>query len=432
MPLFRPSRRAVLGTAALSLVPAWLGLRLGRRFPAHLGLWPAFADSGSKRSLILIWMDGGMSHLDTFDGKPEAPADIRGDLESMESDLEGVFVSRRLPRLAKAMRRFTIVRSLTSGEGNHDRGSHYLLTGHRPSAVLVHPALGAVLSLEPGSGGPFPAYVAIPSAPPQGREGFLPLTCGPFEVEGDPSRGDFRVKDLAPRPGLERALELLDRADALDGRPRSAAEKARDELLAAARSLSLDPEAREVFELGREKPELRERYGRHLLGQSLLLARRLVESGARTVMVRYEGWDHHSAIRTGLTHGYPPKLDAVDQAVSELIEDLTRRGLSERVVVALASEFGRTPRLNPAAGRDHWPRAHSALLFGAGLREGCVIGKTDARGEEPVERPVSPADLHATLLTALGADLRLALETPDGRPVRLIEEGAEPIAEALG
>jgi uncharacterized protein (DUF1501 family) len=186
-----------------------------------------------------------------------------------------------------------------------------------------------------------------------------------------------------------------------------------------------------LFDLNRETPETRERYGRKLLGQSTLLARRLVEGGVRTVLVRFKGWDHHESIARAMTYGFPPKLEALDQAVTALHEDLARRGLDERVTVVLASEFGRTPRINPRGGRDHWARASSVLLFGGGLRRGVVVGKTDANGEAPIERPVSPADLFCTVLGALGADLEQVLHTPDGRPVRTVNESAKPIHEIL-
>jgi hypothetical protein len=389
--------------------------------------WLTGPVAGPQRSLILLWMDGGMSHLDTFDGKPEAPPDIRGELRSVESDLAGVFVSEHLPRLRKTVARCSVIRTLTSGEGNHDRGSHYLLTGHRPSAVLVHPSLGSLRSAEAlAEPGPMPAYVAIPLAPEYGWQGFLPLLHGPFEL----GAGDSRP-DLMPRAGADRALDLLARVDALDGAPRSEGERARDHFLARAQALSLDPDARAVFDLGRERPETRARYGPHQLGQACLLARRLVHAGVRTVLVRDTGWDHHVGLKNALTYGFPPKLAGLDQALAALADDLDRTGLSDRVVVCLASEFGRTPRLNPSGGRDHWPRAHSAVLFGAGIRRGCVVGRTDARGEEPAERPVSPADLFATLLAALGADLATVLRTPDGRPVRILEDGAAPVREVL-
>jgi len=402
----------------------------------------AQAKSASKRSLILVWLDGGLSHLDTFDGKPDASGEIRGELVTKESSVEGVFVSEHLPKLSKRMKDCCLIRSLTSGEGNHDRGSHYMLTGHRPSPVLTYPSFGALLSgptnasdaKTPSSSvavAGLPTYVAVPTSPPYGHHGFLPRTHGPFEIESDPSKGNFRVKNLAPRADSERRLELLERLDKLDGTPRSRDELARDDFLERALALSLEPRAREVFDVSKEPPESRKRYGRHRLGQSCLLARRLVESGARTVLVRDQGWDHHQTIKTRMTYGFPPKLPALDESISALIDDLERRGLSERVLVVVASEFGRTPRINPAGGRDHWPRAHSALLFGAGLRRGTVIGKTDVRGEEPIERPVSPADFFATALAALDVDLETVSHTSDGRPVRLVEEGARPIRDAL-
>lgn len=390
--------------------------------PRLLAGSPAFQQG--DRALILLWMDGGMSHLDTFDGKPEAPIAIRGDLESMESAVEGVFVNRELHRLAAMMDRCALVRSLTSPEGNHDRGSHHLLTGRRPSPLLTYPAYGTVLAAGQSAAGGMPPYVAIPNAHPYAKQGFLPAAHAPFEVEGEPGRAGFKVKDLEPPVPMDRALALLETLDRLDGRPRSQSEAARDEFLRRARDVSVTPEVRRRFDLGEEPPAMHQRYGRHFLGQSCLLARRLLEGGVRSVFVRYQGWDHHQGIAKALTYGFPPKLEALNQAVPALYHDLEERGMLERTTVLLASEFGRTPRLNPAGGRDHWSRASSALLFGAGIKPGVVLGKTDARGEEPIEDPVSPGDLFHTVLAALGVDLEKVWQTPDGRPVRLIDEEA--------
>lgn len=388
----------------------------------------------SNRALILIWLDGGMSHLDTFDGKPEAPVDIRGDLVSRESSLDGVFVSEHLPKLAAGMDRCCLVRSLTSPEGNHDRGSYHVLTGHRLSPVLTHPSFGALLGHEKerlADANPIPSYVAIPDAHPYARQGFLPSTRSPFELGGTPGTKGFTVRNLSPAPGTDRAMNLLETIDALDGKPRSDAEAARDDFLRQARHLSLQPEARALFDVTLEAAPAHQRYGRHTFGQSCLLARRLVEGGVRTVMIRDKGWDHHRGIAQSLTFGFPPKLDAIDQAVSALREDLERRGLDERVTVLLATEFGRTPRMNAAGGRDHWPRASSALLFGAGLKRGVVVGKTDARGEEPIERPVSPESLFHTVLRALRIETDTALAAPNGRPIPVISNGAPAIKEIL-
>jgi hypothetical protein len=386
----------------------------------------------SKRSLILIWLDGGMSHIDTFDGKPEAPPDIRGDLVSKESSLEGAFVSEHMPLISKMMKDCVLVRSITSPEGNHDRGSCYMLTGRRPNPVLNYPSIGAVFGHEAANDGDqIPPFVSIPDAHYYARQGFMPITRGPFEVGGSPGVKGFQVKNLNPPKQMDRAMKLLKAVDALDGYPRSESELGRDRFLDQARFLSLDPEVRSMFDVNLEPVETRARYGRHFLGQSCLLARRLVEGGVRTAFVRYKGWDDHRGIKDALSFGYPPKLTALDQAVSALREDLDRRGMLERTTVMVATEFGRTPRLNPSAGRDHWSRASSSLLFGGGLKKGVLVGKTDARGEAPIERPVSPADLFYTVLSALGADVETKLSTATGRPIPLIEQDMKLIKEAL-
>ena len=380
------------------------------------------------RSLILVWLDGGMSHLDTFDCKPEASPEIRGDLSSRRTALDGVFVSEHLPRLAARFDRCALLRSVSHGEGNHDRGSHLWLTGHRPSAVLVHPALGAVHGHDEGA--VLPPYVAIPGPVDYAGAGFLPGPRGPFAVGGDPGQPGFTVRNLVPAASRSRAHELREAVDALDAGPRGKHEAERDRFVLMAKKLSGDPEARAWFDLAAEPAERREEYGRNKLGQSCLLAARLAQGGVRTVIVTDTGWDHHQQIKTAMTYGFPPKLTALDGALSALLDDLRRRELDDSVLVCVASEFGRTPRLNPSGGRDHWPRAQSVLLFGAGIRPG-VVGSTDARGEDRAERPIAPEDVFATLGAALGIDKDLVLHTADGRPVRFVAEGALPVHEVL-
>ena len=382
------------------------------------------------RSIIMLWLDGGMSHLDTFDCKPEASPDIRGDIKSMKTTVDGVFFAEHLPKLAKRMNKLTLFRSITHGEGVHDRASQYLLTGHRPSPVLRHPFLGAVHALA-AEDSAMPAYVAIPDAPTHGKNGFLPADKGPFEVGGNPGRPDFAVRNLAPRTQHAGRVDLLKKLDELDGTPRSASEAARDSFLDQARRLSLDAEARQVFDLRRENNAIRQRYGRHSMGQSCLLARRLVENGTRCVLIRDRTWDHHRDIKRALTYGFPPKYVALNQSISALVDDLEARELSDKVLVIVASEFGRTPRLNPLGGRDHWPRSQAVLTFGAGMKRGVAIGRTDRKGEVPDERPISPADFHATVVTALGGDIEKVLHTSDGRPFPIIERGGKPVREAL-
>ena len=312
-----------------------------RNFLTSMGVLPflpgllstSSAIETSRRSLILIWLDGGLSHLDSFDGKPEASPDIRGDLVSRESSLEGAFVSEHLPQLSQMMKDCVLVRSLTSPEGNHDRGSCYVLTGHRQTPVLTYPSFGSLFGhrLTPGQNHPVPAYVAIPDAHPFARQGYLPLTRGPFEVGGNPGAKDFSVTHLQPPRSLDRAMEMLEAVDALDAGARSESEEARDQFLRQAQFLSRDPEARQLFDLGQESAETRQAYGRHFLGQSCLLARRLVEGGVRTVFIRDRGWDHHRDIKDSLTFGYPPKFTALDQALSENDHPLARPCADVRV-----------------------------------------------------------------------------------------------------
>jgi hypothetical protein len=391
----------------------------------------ATVSSHGTRALILVWLDGGMSHIDTFDGKPESSPDIRGDLKSRPCAIDDVWLSEHLPLLAQRIDRCTLIRSLSHGEGNHDRGTHYLLTGHRPSPVLVHPSLGAIRSSLSDGARAVPAYVAIPDMPAYGGEGFLSAEHGPFAVGGDPTRPDFRVRDLDPPGEDDESRRLRDALDSLDGAPRSASERARDELVVQADRMSQDAGLRAAFDLRSEPAEVRNRYGRHRLGQSCLLARKLAAAGTLVTLVRDIGWDHHQGISRALSYGFPPKLTALDQSVATLIDDLDDSGLSDRVVVCVASEFGRTPRINPSGGRDHWPRAQSVLVFGAGIARGAVVGRTDPRGEEPAAEAVSPGDLAATLMTALRIDPAQVLRTADGRPVRLVESTAMPIAAAL-
>lgn len=386
----------------------------------------------TQRRLIIVWLDGGMSHIDTFDGKPEAAPNIKGDLIARETSLEGVFFSEHLPRLSARMKELSLVRSITSPEGNHDRGSCYMLTGRRPNPVITYPSFGSVFGQDAYRvDAPLPSYVAIPDAHYYANQGFLPLAHGPFELGGTPGVKGFSVRHLQPSPEMSQAFELLQKVDSLGGPPQSASETARDQFLQQARYLSLNSDVRAIFDIQQESEKLRDQYGRHQLGSSCLLARRLIEGGVRTVFVRDRGWDHHRNVVNELTYGFPPKLEALDQSVSALFDDLKQRGMLENTLVLVASEFGRTPRINASGGRDHWSRASSVLLFGAGLEPGTVYGKTDAKGEEPLENPVSPADLFFTVLTALGARTERTLRTHDGRPIPLIEHNMRLIRPLL-
>lgn len=377
--------------------------------------------------MILIWLDGGASHLELFDGKPEAPGEVRGDSRWIRGAIDGTWLGDGLPRLAERLSRCALIRSLTHGEGNHDRASAFVLTGRRPSPVLRYPSLGASLAslAEPAT---LPSFVALPSVPEHAGAGFLPRHCGPFVVSAN-APGAFVAPDLVPAPGQAAVDELTDLLDRLDGAPRSPAEAARDRFVAQARAMGADPAVRALFDTAAEPAAEHERFGRHPLGRACQLATRLCEGGVDTVLVRHTGWDHHRQIRHAMTYGFPGPMTQLDSAISALLDRQQQRGAE--LLLCVASEFGRTPRLNPDGGRDHWPRAGFALLAGTGIRAGVVHGSTDARGEEPAADACSPGDLFATLLAARGIAPDTVLRTDTGRPIRLLPEDAAPIAAVL-
>ncbi|MBM3735485.1 MAG: DUF1501 domain-containing protein [Acidobacteria bacterium] len=380
-------------------------------------------------SCIFIWLDGGPSHLETFDLKPDAPVEVRGSFKPVRSKLAGVHVCEHLPRIAAIMDRVTLIRTLTSEIGEHDQAGHYWITGYKPTPAIAFPSHGSAVSKERGGRGAMPAYIAVPSPRPYMGSGYLPGAYSPFSAGSDPSRPDFKVRDLDLPIGLSEErlrdrramvakLDSFDRAH--QNHPKGAD---RDSHFEQAFRLVTSPQAKAAFDLSKETPETRSRYGRFKLGQSLLLARRLIEAGTRFVTVSDTGWDTHIQIAYNLTYGFPGKLPGLDQAYSALIEDLDQRGMLKNTLVVLMGEFGRTPKINPSGGRDHWPRANSALLAGAGVFAGQVIGRTDASGELPSDEPVTPQDLAHSIFTHLGVDPHKTFQSPDGRPIRLVDGG---------
>ena len=422
---------------------------VSRRDFLHLGLLTSFGVSVADvlrlqagatdatpraKSCILLWLDGGPSHLDTFDPKPDAPSEVRSPFKDIATSVAGVHICEHLPLTAKVMREVALIRSLTHELGNHDTGTRYLLTGHRPTPALEYPSLGSLVAHEAGFGAAIPPYVAIPGDAVGGnsnaaRAGYLPGAFSAFNIGPDPAR----VRDLNPPEGVsfarsERRREML---AAIDGFTRSVEEnsatQSRDAFYEQAYRLLASSEAKAAFDLNLENATTRERYGRGKLGTGCLLARRLVEAGSRFVTVVDTGWDTHQQIARELPDSRFPgsgKLPNLDRAYSALLTDLRERGLLDSTLVVMMGEFGRTPKLNATAGRDHWPRAGFACLAGGGVRGGQVIGATDAHGEVPADRPVSPPDLAFTLLTLLGVDATRELTTPGGRPVRMLSDGA--------
>lgn len=388
------------------------------------------------RACILLWLAGGPSHLDTFDTKPDAPADVRGEFQPIATNVPGLAISEVFPNLAKSMDQAVLVRSLTSPEAEHDRATHHLLTGYRPSPALIYPSHGSIVAkfheLAGSDRGTLPPYIAVPDAPIFGSSGYLTPAYDPFAVGGDPNAPNFRVRNLTPPDRLtldrlRRRRAMVAKLDAFaQGLTDTPLTTARDQFADQAYDLLTSSMALDAFRIEQEPDATRDRFGRNPLGQACLLARRLIERGVAFVTVNDRGngqlgWDTHvqnfPTIRDTLA---PP----IDQGVSALLADLAARGLLESTLVVMMGEFGRTPKINGNAGRDHHGRANSILLAGGGLSAGVVIGRTDDRGDAPADRPVSPADLAATIFTLLGIDPASRYLTPDNQPIRLVDGGS--------
>jgi hypothetical protein len=428
-PLLRSlSRRQVLqvgGLTALGLtLPNLLRLRRASAAPA-----PARA-----RRCVLVWLDGGPSHLETFDPKPEAPREVRGPLESISTSVPGITLSECLPGLATRMDQLAVIRSMTSPLGEHNFGTHYLMTGYKPTPVLEYPAITSVAAHLRPAATSLPQHLALPDFRVGGSNfsggAFLPAAAHPFAVGSDPARPDFEVRDLSPYTQIDtnriqRRRRYLQRMEQSFTGDSAAATASLDPEFAQAFELTTSAAAREAFRLEQEAAEVRNRYGRRTVGQSLLLARRLLERDVPIVTVTHHGWDTHADLYTRLKEGFSGAqvpvglIPTLDQGVSALIDDLSQSGLIDETLIVVMGEFGRTPKLNAQAGRDHWPRVFSVLLAGGGVRAGQVIGSSDSVGESPADRPVTPSDLAATIYTLVGIDPAAELTTPDGRPVRL-------------
>jgi hypothetical protein len=413
----------------------FLGLGLDDWFRMRAVTRAAAVETSKVKSCILIWLAGGASHIDTFDPKPQAAVDVRGEFKPIATSVPGLQISEVFPNLAKVMDKVTLIRSMTSPEADHDRAAHHLLTGYRPSPALVYPSYGSVVSkIRESTRGLLPPYVAVPDAPLFASSGYLTPAYDPFAVTGDPNSDGFRVQNLTPPDKLtlerlqrrrEMVRKLDDFAHDVPGTPLTTS---RDQFAERAYSLLTSSAAQSAFRMSEESASVREKYGRTTVGQSCLLARRLVEAGVSFVTFNDRGanalgWDTHQQNFPMIKNTLAPPLD---KGVAALVEDLSERGLLESTLVVMMGEFGRTPKINPNAGRDHHGRANSVLLFGAGIPGGTVLGRTDANGDSPTDRAVTPADLASLLYRKLGVDPEMKYEAPDGRPIRLVDGGTAP------
>ena len=393
-------------------------------------------------SCILIWMDGGPSHYETFDPKPGAPAEIRGKFGPIATKVPGIQFSEPMKRLAGIADKIAIVRSIRHDQGNHGAGNHYMMTG-APTRIPVgcgafvsfHPSMGAVTAHERGTTGGLPPYFSIPSMTRSGGPNFLGARYAPFVVPDDPNAASFRVRDVAPPRGLadNRVDGRRDLRDRLDHFRRYADKAAGDPALALDEyydqgyDLMASRQAQSAFDITREDPKVRDRYGRSPFGQRCLLARRLVEAGVPFVTLNEGGWDHH----VSLFDKFDQRMPAVESSIATLIDDLDQRGLLDSTLVIALGEFGRTPKINKDAGRDHWSNAMSVLVAGCGTPGGQVVGATDARGYAASDRVLSPENFAATVYTKLGINPGKILYTPSGRPTYLVTDPT-PIRELMG
>src|SRR5262245_60940067 len=416
------TRRDSLRVGALST----LGLTLPGLLRAEAA--PKNKGKSRARSVLLVFLGGGLSHHDSFDLKPDAPEEVRGKYKPIPSNVTGLQVSELLPNMARTMDKVCLVRSGAHNNDHHETATNWVLSGRFGSAFGDYPAMGAVVAHETGFTGALPPYVAVPRNPSftweLGKSAFLGGRYESFKA-GDPNQPNYRVQDLQPAAGvntkqIERRETLLQAVDGLAKRVEGNDQVATyDEFHARAREMVLSAEARRAFAVDQESEKLRDRYGRDTAGQSMLLARRVVESGRRFVTVNYGGWDHHAKIFESLDK----KLPEFDRAVSALVEDMDTRGTFADTLLVVMGEFGRTPKINKDAGRDHWGPAGSLLFAGAGVKRGFVLGKTDKHGAYATQRPVGPADVAYTMLDALGIDPRKHLTAPDGRPIEILDQG---------
>ena len=385
-----------------------------------LGIKPA-------ESLILIWLDGGLSHIDSFDPKPNAPSEIRGPFAGINTSINGVQLSEHLPLLAARLKHCTLIRSLTHELGNHDTGGHFVLTGHRANPSLNPPSIGSIIAEQNQGRAGMPTYSAIGRMQDFLGAGYLPQSTRPFAVTpGSSKSGTLLGPDGLIEDVWARRLSTLSALTKLSGALDGGVLTPGDGATARALGMLTSPSVLSAFQVEKEPGDIRQRYGNGSIGRNLLLARRLTGAGCRVVQVVDTGYDTHVDIHRELPDARFPgsgKLPGLDRGISALLDDLTESGRIDTTVVAVVSEFGRTPKLNASAGRDHWPRAGSVLLAGGPFVRGMVFGTTDARGESPIAAAVSPADIAATLLSAFGIDPGETVRTPDGRPVQRIAEG---------
>ncbi len=389
---------------------------------------------------ILVWLDGGPSHYETFDPKPDAPKEIRGEFKSIKTKTPGVHFSEMMPKLAQVSDKLTIVRSIAHKQNNHGAGNHYMMTG-RPTPVPVgcgayvtfHPSYGSVVSYKRGMKRGMPPYISTPRMTRSGGPNFLGAQHAPFIIADNPDKKGFKVRDVSipsvvddgratSRKALRESLDQLKRIDEAIARDPAVSF---DEFYSQSFDLITSREAQAAFDIEQEAEKTREAYGRNDFGQRLLLARRLTEVGVPFVTISYGGWDDHRKLFENYKKNKAARLD---QGLAALVSDLDQRGTLDNTLVIALGEFGRTPKINKNGGRDHWSFAMSVLMAGAGIPGGQVVGATDAKGYYASENIYSPEDFAASIYAKMGIDPSMILHDTADRPLQLVDHGY-PIKE---
>ncbi len=424
------SRREIMRLSACGVLGAslsgWLGLLA--QYSARAAAPPL-----RRKSCVLLWMDGGPSHIDTFDPKPDAPAEVRGELKTIRTSVPGIQVSERFPKLARLMKHAALLRGMSTGEADHGRASIYMHTGYKPGAGgETYPGLGSTVSAELGpEEGTLPNFVVV------GGAGKLPLVTSPGYrgprhqplVLARPNQGTENLRPAVATDDFDDRVSVLDQLEQGFARTyRSSAASAHRGTFRRAVQLMRSERAK-AFDLDLEPAASRRRYGESAFGQSCLLARRLVEAGVAFVELPLRTWDTHA--RKAADEALK-LMTEVDDGMSALLEDLKERGLLDSTLIIWMGEFGRTPRINRNGGRDHWARSWSTVLAGGGIRGGQVIGKTDGNGSTVTDRPIGVKDFMASVCRVLGIDYTKKITTPSGRPIRIVEAGEKPIRELFG
>lgn len=426
------SRRSFLNVGSLG----FLGLTLSE-YLAAADKAPA---AGKANAVILLWLEGGPSHIDTWDPKKNS------NFKPISTNVAGIQVSELLPKMAKAMDKFALVRSMHTRGTDHPQATHYAITGHEVNPAMQFPSLGSIITKEMGPRNAVPAHVLVPKwdrtrqYEEYFRASFLGGEFDPMCIP-DPSRPGFEVTDLSLPKSVSQAavesrsafLKAVDRQ--YRGLDQAVQHANMDAYSAQAWKMILTPAVRDAFDMSKETEQTKERYGKDAVGQSALLARRLVEAGSRFVTAagyHSNSWDTHSDNDKGHRDRLAPTLD---RTLTALVEDLDERGLLQTTLVVAMGEFGRTPIINPALGRDHWPNCWSLALAGAGIKTGQVVGASDERGYNVAERVVTMGDLYATIYKTLGIDWKKEYMSPIGRPLKIAnsldDRTGSPVTELL-